>query len=985
MQLVPNNCTLRLGIELALPADLREVEISVRQYASQLCKDLALPVNVSVRITLAATKSSLAEPFRILLNGKSFPYRLWPAFNLPQEPSPQDIATLIAFALFDGRELLLTDEVICSLASDWCITDKNAHVPDTYTNGWTDGGFRHFAGLFPRYNFSLRHAQRSINSQLSGAGSEMDACCLFEQLLEDSPDVEFGAGVAVSQEEFSGYKAEYETAAAAIMAGLDFDLALLCPKIRLKTGIVRQDEFEVQINDVRLPVTRGLARENIILQSKPNTGMRRIEVLFDPLMRDCFSCVKGTPEMKSRPDAWTGGPADYMKLSLRLIMAANAGCLIMSPVVHLLLKKVEKNTVNLVPRVRATFNTGEQLYRWFTAVLRCLLAEQVPIGDLGGILESLLSLRDMTGTSQTAGVYHFSQLEDSPIRVAGNKTIAALCKSELVSAARLGVPSLSIRRQDYSRQNDALLPLPDQLQKAIVAAPKDESLSEWIMHQVFRLLNSNGGTHVALIADQSLRSEIKNGLRYNFSDVPVFGLGEIPKASLAGGYFLLGDSFQKQYCFFRAIDVNRRAICLRPERASYHARLAYVLAKQAEYVTNVTQQRNMYRESIAEYQMAIELDPKVAWFKQFLSLPLARLHLLEQACNSLREAIRMAPKELPAYLDLANYSSQQGKFDDAVEALETALRIDSVSIALKMDVARAYTQVGRFDDAVMLAEEVSQMEGSNKETASSLLVDLKKAQQIAFQLKTESPASGSQAELGNIQAKLGNLQAAANEYRNAITLDPSNPSNHKFLGNTLYKLDDWLGAAAAWEKVRNLDESDALNMNNLGTAYDGLEETDKAKSCYEKAAELAPDKFVPVFNLGSSNYRLKNFNGAKNAYSTSLKLNDVFPTTHFHVGNCNFRLSLVEDAVSEWLRVQELDPTNVEAHFNLGAALWSSPENRSEAIAHWKEALRLDSNLNFAEENLWAIAQDISPPHLEIFDLVHARGSDESKANVAAV
>ena len=236
---------LTLEVESAYFADQRKLEIYLRGYATNLCADLGLPVGVSLSLNSLDPKT-FNQPglFRIIANRQACRSRWWPEPILPVHPSAQDIAGLIALALYDCREFLLTSKLAGLIATEWRISES----PD----------FRHFLRAFLKYNFSLHHARRFVETCRAGASFKSDATYLFEQALEEATDLAFGPAVALCQEEYN--KPEYGERFKSLMKNLGNDLGLVSPEVRIELGLLKPGEFQIQLNDVHLPVIRGLAQ-----------------------------------------------------------------------------------------------------------------------------------------------------------------------------------------------------------------------------------------------------------------------------------------------------------------------------------------------------------------------------------------------------------------------------------------------------------------------------------------------------------------------------------------------------------------------------------------------------------------------------------------------------------------------------------------------------------------------------------------------------
>ncbi len=1093
----PNPIANPLPLEIKLPqfADLAKVEAAVSQYAAALCADLGLPAAVTVSLTgLPRQTWSETELVSIVAGGRPCRSRWWPQPFLPEQPSVQDVAALIGLALYQSREFLLTSDLARSIATDWGAADANG-----YRNGWSPGAFLSFLRAFAKYNFSLRHARAFVCANPDGTASESEAAYLFEQAIEQTSELVLGIRIAICPEECSAqYRPEYEKFASDLAKDLNSRFGLICPPVRVESGPLLPGEFQIQLNDIHLPVIRGLARtEIVILRSKSEVTKHGIETfeLFDPLLGSWFLCGEDSPEIvtKISPD-FLAGPSGFLKNSALPAMAAIAGSLLTSPIVHLLLENL-RNAQDLVKDVRTHFGVPPLFQRRLTMILRRLLDEQVSIANLVGILDSLLSLREVIQGGERISVYHFSELEDSPILVAEGQAIAELDIDACVFAARLGVRSLAVRNQETVRLLLPVLPLAPSLASRLASRSGDEVLSEQEGKQIIELLNSIPKEKPAVVVSQSLRARVREHIRCEFPEVPVLGSSEVPKHVLALGYqalsralyelkryeealeaismakslqpeevpyhFELGriydalnrtqeataeyrlaarvvndpawreeiaNTFRQRGAFKeairlyreltqldpasstyfsqlgnclyetgayrRAIDAYSRASQLAPHQALIHANLGYALTFQGDYVSSAARKRRYWTEGLQELQQAIELNPDIAWFHDGMHVPLRRLRRLDDAVIELREAIRLDEKNVSSRLSLARCLSQQDKFAEAVQELEASRTAFPSVLEIQMELARAYAQADDYQKAVATLDAVNSGDTPPKEAAEFLMV-LRGAQEVAVKLAADPKNAELYAALGTVQARIGNLRAAAGQYRRAASLDLSKPNleYRRLLGNTLYKLDDYEGAIQEWEIVCGLAPEEPLTHNNLGTAYDGLDQPDRAQECYAQAAALAPNQFVPRYNLGSSNYRMGRIEEARDAYMEAVRLHETFAPAHLNLGNCYEKLRERDLAIVEWEKASNLDGTLIEALFNLGVGMWAvddgSGQARTKAVDNWKKALALDPNLTDAEDNLDAVefARKVKgpgqPEHLEIFDLVHTRGSEDPPSRSA--
>lgn len=160
--------------------------------------------------------------------------------------------------------------------------------------------------------------------------------------------------------------------------------------------------------------------------------------------------------------------------------------------------------------------------------------------------------------------------------------------------------------------------------------------------------------------------------------------------------------------------------------------------------------------------------------------------------------------------------------------------------------------------------------------------------------------------LGNALADAGRADQAAQQYRQALELDPRDAKACSNLGNYCAGRGDFPAAIAWFRQALMLTPENAEALSNLGNALVATGQTAEAVKCYRKAVRLKPD-FAEVYG---------------------------------NLGNVLAAQGQLDEAIASQRRALDLKPGLAESHYNLGNALLRRGD-RDEALAHYREALEL--------------------------------------------
>jgi tetratricopeptide (TPR) repeat protein len=155
----------------------------------------------------------------------------------------------------------------------------------------------------------------------------------------------------------------------------------------------------------------------------------------------------------------------------------------------------------------------------------------------------------------------------------------------------------------------------------------------------------------------------------------------------------------------------------------------------------------------------------------------------------------------------------------------------------------------------------------------------------------------------------GAVAEAAEEYRQALQLDPNNVNVHNSLGVCYGLTEDWKRALEAFSAALRIDPTETMAVYNTGVIHMLQKENDRALEYFWKAAEKEPDIFEVAFQTGR---------------------------TYLEKG-------AAEEAVLHLKRAADLNPEAAAVHRLLGEALEANSDENG-AITAYRQAIKKNPN-----------------------------------------
>ncbi len=158
-------------------------------------------------------------------------------------------------------------------------------------------------------------------------------------------------------------------------------------------------------------------------------------------------------------------------------------------------------------------------------------------------------------------------------------------------------------------------------------------------------------------------------------------------------------------------------------------------------------------------------------------------------------------------------------------------------------------------------------------------------------------------------------------------------------GWSLISLGDHVGAIQSLEKALALSPGAVQAQSLLGWAQMLHEDYDDALGTFSKVLMKEPANALARINVGYICLKKRIFGEAIEHLSKAIRLDNDRKATlyaHYYLGLVYLEREMYEDAQTFFRKTLKLGPNLIEAHFELGRALWLSGQ-KDEALQTWAD------------------------------------------------
>ncbi|MBW1699157.1 MAG: tetratricopeptide repeat protein [Deltaproteobacteria bacterium] len=205
--------------------------------------------------------------------------------------------------------------------------------------------------------------------------------------------------------------------------------------------------------------------------------------------------------------------------------------------------------------------------------------------------------------------------------------------------------------------------------------------------------------------------------------------------------------------------------------------------------------------------------------------------------------------------------------------------------------------------------------------------------------------------LGKALHDLGKPKEAIDCFQKAIAIHPKFTLAYCNLGNSLNAVGKAREAIEHCLKAIRLDPHCAEAHNNLGDAFYNLGKPEQAYRSYQKAITLKPDFAKAYYNLAITCDALGNKQEALLCYEKSIELKPDFASAYNDLGIIHKDMGNHEAAILCYRKAIELKPDFAAAYNNIGNLLNDSG-SMEQAIESYEKAVEMKADFTEALSNL---------------------------------
>lgn len=498
-------------------------------HLNDLVADLRIPAEITMVVGLCGDKHGLAvNSYRVSINNGRC--RLSLPTTVAHDVDARELANSMARIIYQNRELALTPSLSKKVRQKW-----SCEPTATFLQSLSERSFHEFLLTFVRRSLridrgkkiaqSFRKKERkdwSLGRCIEEAVSELDVSAIKVFLCESTKAQVTLDDMSIA-EMFDMMR-----------DGLFYELGINLPKVDvISDSSLEEDEFRIQLNDLRFPHMRGLTQDQFLV----NDTVEQLSILnisgekaVNPANGSECAIVQnnnGAATICENAGLTTWGAAGYVVLSLSAEVRRNAGSFLTAAVVECSMNLLENAFPALINTVSNRFEIDV-----LAQILRDLLDEEISIRDLRSILESLLAINETIDVDLSKYIVFFP----------GTANICPAAKGikleDLNCVDYLNCVRMSLKRQisyKYTRGGNTLVvylldPLIEERIRDIDQLPLTDEESDKLITSIFtEVKNLPPTTRVfpVILTTLDIRKKLRNLIEKEFPRLAVLCYQEL--------------------------------------------------------------------------------------------------------------------------------------------------------------------------------------------------------------------------------------------------------------------------------------------------------------------------------------------------------------------------------------------------------------------------------------------------------------------------
>jgi tetratricopeptide (TPR) repeat protein len=332
-----------------------------------------------------------------------------------------------------------------------------------------------------------------------------------------------------------------------------------------------------------------------------------------------------------------------------------------------------------------------------------------------------------------------------------------------------------------------------------------------------------------------------------------------------------------------------------------------------------------YRAAIAQFDRAIELNPKYANAYSDRGLAYYDLRDYDKAITDYNRTLDLNPKSGIAYSNRGIVYTDLKQYDKALTDFNRAIDLNSNDAIAHNNRGVVYYSLKQNDRA---------------------LADYNRS------LELNPKYADAYNNRGIIYHEQKQDEKALVDYNRAIELKPNYAKAYSNRGVTYYDLGKEDKALDDYNRAIALNPNDNISYSNRGIIYTDRKKYDLALTDFNRAIDLNPQDAIANNNRGIVYGHLKRYNKALADYNRALVLNPDYGVAYYNRGVARYELKQVDGALSDWRKVRSLFGFWAIPKLSAAVALYRQGNVR-ESVKLGAEAIRLDrkvADLQFLKE-----------------------------------
>ncbi|MFN7999115.1 MAG: tetratricopeptide repeat protein [Bryobacteraceae bacterium] len=377
---------------------------------------------------------------------------------------------------------------------------------------------------------------------------------------------------------------------------------------------------------------------------------------------------------------------------------------------------------------------------------------------------------------------------------------------------------------------------------------------------------------------------------------------------------VLASAYAGDNRFAEACEVLRQVIEANPDSAADHFSLGSCLAHQA-----------FFERAAEEYKEAARLEPGndqalLEWGKALI-----QANRFESAVPLLGEYVRRVPENFEGQYMLGRAYKNLGKWSEAAPPLRKAVELNPANYEPRYFLGFVMARSGDLAGAIRQLNEAKKLKPDAAEVRYELALALKQQGENEkakpeFTFVRQAKERGGQLSIagragleGNQLLDGGQAEAAADAYRRALELDPSNGAVQYNLAVALARAGHRTEAMRELKKALGLDPKFAMAHNQYGVMLAGEDKFDDAEHEFRTALTINPQYAEAKSNLAVVRAQRGDATGAIALLREAVEDNPGMAQPHVNLGLLLARQSQFAEAARELQKAMQISPGLSEA------------------------------------------------------------------------